>query len=271
MACLCTAATAHADLAGAKLKSRGAALQSGLINFNLAQASTYQTRFNAALYPLMTNKSLQEIVSLPALALTLLMLTVAMLSRPAHADEGVILVWGDSISAAYRMQEEQGWVALLQDKLQAEGHNWSLVNGSISGETTAGGLARLPAVLARAEPDIVILELGGNDGLRGLPVRNIRSNLASMIEMSQQAGATVMLAGIQIPPNYGPRYTAPFHNQYAELAEQYGAALIPFLLEGIADNSALMQSDGIHPTAAAQPMIVDIVWPLLLPLLASEH
>jgi len=203
-------------------------------------------------------------------------LFLAVFSTPSTSareqPSSVILVWGDSLSASYRMDEQQGWVALLQEKLTAEGrHDWRIVNGSVSGETTAGGLARLPAMLASTSPDIVILELGGNDGLRGLPVPTIRENLAQMIELSQGAGARVLLSGIQIPPNYGPRYTGPFYAQYTELAEQYGLALIPFLLDGIADNAELMQDDGIHPTAEAQPLIVEIVWPLLNQLMATDH
>lgn len=185
----------------------------------------------------------------------------------AESDDGVLLVFGDSLSAAYRMDERDGWVALLQQRLDAEAVALQVVNGSVSGETTAGGLARLPAMLDAHRPAIVMLELGGNDGLRGLPVTSIRQNLERMIQLSQQAGARVILAGIQIPPNYGPRYTAPFYAQYDELADEYGLMLIPFLLAGIAENPALMQDDGIHPTAEAQPMIVDIVWPVLLPVL----
>ncbi|WP_082627924.1 arylesterase [Pseudohongiella spirulinae] len=191
---------------------------------------------------------------------------VVLIAPGALADQNntpVILVFGDSLSAAYRMEESQGWVALLQQRLRERDYAHHVVNGSVSGETTGGGLARLPAQLAGSEPDIVILELGGNDGLRGLPVAAIRSNLQEMIELSQQAGARVLLVGIQIPPNYGPRYTEPFYAQYQELAEQYGTELIPFLLDGIADHPQWMQDDGIHPTAEAQPMIVDIVWPVL--------
>lgn len=205
-----------------------------------------------------------------------LALFLAVFSTPSTSaseqSSSVILVWGDSLSASYRMDEQQGWVALLQEKLTAEGrHDWRVVNGSVSGETTAGGLARLPAMLDSTSPDIVILELGGNDGLRGLPVPTIRENLAQMIELSQGAGARVLLSGIQIPPNYGPRYTGPFYAQYTELAEQYGLALIPFLLDGIAENAELMQDDGIHPTAEAQPLIVEIVWPVLNQLMATDH
>lgn len=203
-----------------------------------------------------------------------MVLAVFSASSPSASEQSssVILVWGDSLSASYRMDEQQGWVALLQERLTAEGlHDWYVVNGSVSGETTAGGLARLPAMLASTSPDIVILELGGNDGLRGLPVPTIRENLVQMIELSQGAGARVLLSGIQIPPNYGPRYTGPFYAQYTELAQQYGLALIPFLLDGIAENAELMQDDGIHPTAEAQPLIVEIVWPLLSQLMATEH
>ena len=210
-----------------------------------------------------------------ALSMALSMvLAVFSASSPSASEQSssVILVWGDSLSATYRMDEQQGWVALLQERLTAEGlHDWSVVNGSVSGETTAGGLARLPAMLASTSPDIVILELGGNDGLRGLPVPTIRENLVQMIELSQGAGARVLLSGIQIPPNYGPRYTGPFYAQYTELAQQYGLALIPFLLDGIAENAELMQDDGIHPTAEAQPLIVEIVWPVLSQLMATEH
>lgn len=206
-----------------------------------------------------------------ALALFLAVFSASSTSA-SEQSSSVILVWGDSLSASYRMDEQQGWVALLQEKLSAEGRlDWRVVNGSVSGETTAGGLARLPAMLASTSPDIVILELGGNDGLRGLPVPTIRENLAQMIKLSQDAGARVLLSGIQIPPNYGPRYTGPFYAQYTELAEQYGLPLIPFLLDGIAENAELMQDDGIHPTAEAQPLIVEIVWPVLNPLMATDH
>jgi acyl-CoA thioesterase-1 len=226
----------------------------------------------------MINKSFQQLVRIQmswALSMALSMvLAVFSASSPSASEQSssVILVWGDSLSASYRMDEQQGWVALLQERLMAEGlHDWHVVNGSVSGETTAGGLARLPAMLASSSPDIVILELGGNDGLRGLPVPTIRENLVQMIELSQGAGARVLLSGIQIPPNYGPRYTGPFYAQYTELAQQYGLALIPFLLDGIAENAELMQDDGIHPTAEAQPLIVEIVWPVLSQLMATEH
>lgn len=210
-----------------------------------------------------------------ALSVALVTVLVVFCAPSPSASEqpsSVILVWGDSLSASYGMDEHQGWVALLQERLTAEGlHDWRVINGSVSGETTAGGLVRLPAMLASTSPDIIILELGGNDGLRGLPVPTIRENLAQMIELSQGAGARVLLSGIQIPPNYGPRYTGPFYAQYTELAQQYGLALIPFLLDGIAENAEFMQDDGIHPTAEAQPLIVEIVWPVLNQLMATDH
>jgi acyl-CoA thioesterase-1 len=219
----------------------------------------------------MSDKSFTTSAPIKRMLSALMLCLTLMLSVTAAAENdkyGVVLVFGDSLSAAYRMPEERGWVALLQDRMKAEGLPYRIVNASVSGETTGGGLARLPAMLAANNPDIVVLELGGNDGLRGLPVPSIRNNLEQMIALSQAAGAQVLLAGIQIPPNYGPRYTEPFYSQYQELADQYGLALIPFLLEGIAEDSTLMQDDGIHPTAEAQSIILEIVWPSLLKLLS---
>lgn len=227
----------------------------------------------------MTVKALTDMLLTPAQVLrhtgsvlrcaALLLFFAIASGASAEEDDGVLLVFGDSLSAAYRMNEQDGWVALLQHRLDEQDAALHVVNGSVSGETTAGGLARLPAMLAAHQPDMVILELGGNDGLRGLPVTSIRQNLERMIQLSQQAGAQVILTGIQIPPNYGPRYTGPFYAQYEQLANQYDLVLIPFLLDGIAEDPALMQDDGIHPTADAQPMIVDIVWPVLQRLLTA--
>lgn len=180
-----------------------------------------------------------------------------------------ILVFGDSLSAAYRMDEAQGWVALLDRRINELELPFRVVNASVSGETTDGGLARLPAALATHKPAIVILELGGNDGLRGLPVSHIRQNLERMVALSQEAGAQVVLAGIQIPPNYGPRYTGPFASQYGEIAEQMDLPLIPFLIDGIPQQPELMQDDGIHPRAEAQSMVLENVWPVLESLLGS--
>ncbi len=188
----------------------------------------------------------------------------------AQAHTPTILVFGDSLSAGYRMEQEQGWVHLLGERIQSLGLNYQVVNASVSGETTDGGLSRLPATLDTHSPAIVILELGGNDGLRGLPVANIKQNRTTMVEMSRAAGATVILAGIQIPPNYGPRYTGPFTAQFAEIAHAYSLPFIPFLIDGIAQRAELMQNDGIHPTAEAQPLVLDNVWPVLEQVIAAQ-
>ncbi|MEQ8953087.1 MAG: arylesterase [Gammaproteobacteria bacterium] len=191
-----------------------------------------------------------------------------LLSCPALlAQEYTLLVFGDSLSAAYGMEEEQGWVYLLAEKLQDEDWPVEVINGSVSGETTTGGRQRLPAMLDTYQPDLVILELGGNDGLRGLPIAFMRSNLAEMIDLVEANGALVLLAGIQIPPNYGPRYTLPFMEAFPQLAAEKQVALVPFLIEGIPENGELMQNDGIHPRAEAQHIIVDNVWEFLQPLL----
>jgi len=175
-----------------------------------------------------------------------------------------ILIFGDSLSAAYGIGEDEGWVTLLADRLAQEGSELEVVNGSVSGETTTGGRARLPSLLERYNPAFVLIELGGNDGLRGLPLSLMRENLTDMIQLSQTSGATVLIAGMQIPPNYGPRYTEPFFAQYAELAEEFDLYLIPFLIDGIPQQPELMQADGIHPKAEAQSMILDNFWPVLL-------
>ena len=174
-----------------------------------------------------------------------------------------VLVVGDSLSAGYGMESEQGWVHLLRKQL---GDKAKVVNASISGDTTSGGLARLPRTLAEHQPDIVIIELGGNDGLRGYPVAQIHANLLAMTQAVIAAGATPVLAGMQIPPNYGPRYTAAFRAIYADVAETTGAALVPFLLEGVVTRRELMQHDGIHPTAQAQWRLLNNAWRVLAPL-----
>lgn len=196
-------------------------------------------------------------------------LPFATVTADSQGEHPAIVVFGDSLSAAYRMDEADGWVALLEKRIQEEALPFRVVNASVSGETTDGGLARLPAVLEAHKPTIVILELGGNDGLRGLPVANIRQNLEQMVKLSLEAGAQVVLAGIQIPPNYGPRYTGPFTDQFGEIATQFELPLIPFLIDGIPQQPELMQDDGIHPRAEAQGMILDNVWPVLESLLRS--
>ena len=191
----------------------------------------------------------------------------AMAAEPAHPHQGgTVLVVGDSISAAYGMQTEQGWVHLLRERLLGRAE---VVNASISGDTTGGGMARLGKTLDEHEPDVVIIELGGNDGLRGYPVQTIRANLQAMAQAVVDAGAKPILAGMQIPPNYGPAYTDAFRRMYAEVAAATGAGLVPFLLEGVATDRELMQRDGIHPTAGAQPRLLDNVWPVLAEFVGS--
>ena len=194
----------------------------------------------------------------------------------AKAEAPVILVFGDSISAGYGLERvDQGWVALLQTRLKDQEYGYQVVNASVSGETTAGGLARLPRALSLHRPAIVILELGGNDGLRALPVAQMRANLAGMVDLGVAAGAKVLLLGIQMPPNYGPQYTEQFRLCYTDLARDKKLPLVPFLLKDIALNPALMQADGIHPNALGQPGLLDNVWPMLAPLLRhsslSQH
>jgi acyl-CoA thioesterase-1 len=188
----------------------------------------------------------------------------------AVASASTILVFGDSLSAAYGIRPEQGWVTLLTQRLQAQGYGYQVVNASVSGETSGGGLERLPRALELHGPVIVILELGANDGLRGLPVSAMRDNLAQMVQLAQAAGARVLLVGIRIPPNYGPRYTEEFARVYPALAQQHQLALVPFLLEKVALDPALMQEDGMHPNAAAEPMVLDTLWSYLKPLLKKR-
>jgi len=188
----------------------------------------------------------------------------------AVASDRTILVFGDSLSAAYGIRPEQGWVALLTQRLQAQGYGYQIVNASVSGETTSGGLQRLPRALQLHQPGIVVLELGANDALRGLPLSGTRANLAQMVRLSQEAGARVLLVGIRIPPNYGPRYTEEFASVFPEVAKQYHLPLVPFLLQDVALNPARMQEDGMHPNAAGEAPILDTVWPYLKPLLKKN-
>lgn len=185
------------------------------------------------------------------------------------SSDPVVLIFGDSLSAGYGMKTAEAWPSLLENRLEASGYPHRVVNASISGETTRGGLTRLPSALELHVPDVVIVELGGNDGLRGIPLDEIRRNLEGMIGKSRAAGARVLLAGVYIPPNYGPAYTQGFKNIYADLSSPADVDLLPFILEGVALNPELMQADGIHPNAAAQPVILDNIWPLLVPLLSG--
>lgn len=179
----------------------------------------------------------------------------------------MILVLGDSLSAGYGFDLRQGWVTLLQQRLMREGFPHRVVNASISGDTARGGLARLPRALDQHRPAIVIIELGGNDGLRGLPLAELRTNLGGAIQLAQKHGAKVLLVGMRLPTNYGTSHTRAFHELYAELGRRYRVPVVPFFLEGVATVPALMQPDGVHPTAAAQPKLLATVWPYLAPLL----
>jgi acyl-CoA thioesterase-1 len=200
-----------------------------------------------------------------------LMLTLFLAHAAGAAPAPSILVVGDSLSAGYGIEMRNGWVTLLQQRLTKQGYPHAVVNASISGDTTAGGRARLAAALNRHRPRIVILELGGNDGLRGLSLRETRANLDAMIKTAHSVGAQVLLVGIHLPPNYGPEFTRKFHAIYHELARAHDTALVPFLLEGVALTPGLMQPDGIHPRAAAQTRLLDNVWPHLEPLLMPEY
>lgn len=197
-----------------------------------------------------------------ALVLIAALISVAPLARAAEGSRNLLVV-GDSLSAAFGIDTAESWVALLGERLQARGYGYAVVNASITGDTTTGGLKRLPRALALHKPAVVIIELGGNDGLRGTPIPLMRSNLARMIELSREAGAEVVLAGMQIPTNYGGRYTRDFAGVYAELAKEYKVGLVEFFLDGIALEDKYFQADGIHPTAEAQPILLENLWPVL--------
>lgn len=185
----------------------------------------------------------------------------------AAANKPTILVLGDSLSASYGIAQNAGWVSLLQQRLDQRDYPYRVINASISGETTSGALSRAGRALDAHRPSIVIIELGGNDGLRGLPLKQIRANLAALIEASLAHDAQVLLVGMKLPPNYGPAYTEKFHQIYVDLARQYRVLLLPFLLEDVAQQARLMQSDGIHPRAEAQSVVLESVWRTLQPML----
>jgi acyl-CoA thioesterase I len=200
---------------------------------------------------------------------SLLLAAVLVLSSPAFAAR-TLLVFGDSLSAAYGLSTDQGWVHLLADRAGRPGLDWKVVNASVSGETSAGGLRRLPEDLKRHQPDVVVIALGANDALRGQPVAGIRSNLEQMVRLVRQAHAQPVLVGLMIPPNYGIEYAAEFRGLFPALAARLHVPLVPFLLEGIADKPELFQGDQLHPTAAAQPRILDNVWKAVEPLLRKR-
>jgi acyl-CoA thioesterase I len=201
----------------------------------------------------------------------LLALLLALAAPAARADQSspAILVFGDSLSAGYGIHVEQGWVSLLAGKISQLGYGFKVINASVSGETTAGGLGRLPHALELQQPRILILELGANDGLRSLPLANTRDNLDKMITLARARGVTVLLLGMRMPPNYGERYTTGFQDMYTGLAQAHKLTLVPFLLDQVALNPALMQADGMHPNEQGQPLLLDTVWPKLAPLLRA--
>ena len=185
-----------------------------------------------------------------------------------NAQADTVLVLGDSISAGYGIQRDQGWVDLLSRRLAATVPPHAVVNASISGDTTGGGLVRLPNLLQRHRPAVVLIELGGNDGLRGYPTARMGANITKMVQLAQQSGARVILVAMEIPPNYGARYTTAFRNVYRDAAQAHNVPLVPFLLGGVALDSSLMQPDGIHPTTAAQPKLLETAWPSVRAALA---
>lgn len=201
--------------------------------------------------------------------LTLCLIAAAPLTARA-AEPPVILVVGDSLSAGYGLVAGQGWVSLLQQRLKREGYGYRVVNASVSGETTDGAAQRLKRALNQHHPAIVVIELGGNDGLRGLPVTRVHSNLELLITQSRAAGAEVLLVAIRVPTNYGQRYTTSFRGVYTDLANRYKIGLVPFLSDQVAVDLALFQADGIHPNAQAQPMLLNSLWPQLTPLLKHK-
>ena len=202
--------------------------------------------------------------------MSLLLLALVPATGSARARQPTILVLGDSISAAYGIDTAQGWVALLRQRLVQNHFDYRVVNASVSGDTTRTGLNRLDDALQHYQPAVVIVALGGNDGLRGLPFSEIETSLARIIELSQQQGAKVLLAGVRLPPNYGAFYNSRFAALFQQLADTWHVALVPRLLDQVADHPELMQADGIHPTAAGQAQILDNVWPHLQPLLLNQ-
>ena len=196
-------------------------------------------------------------------------LLISLLSIGVQAQ--TLLVVGDSLSAAYGMELKQGWVHLLEQRLQQQNPHSQVINAGLTGDTTAGGLKRLPKLLQEYQPQLVIIELGGNDGLRGYPLGQLQKNISAMIELSHNSGAEVLLLGIRIPPNYGRRYSEGFFNSYAKLASVKKTALVPFFMAGVGDNIELMQADGIHPNAKAQPKLLENVWAQLESLISRQN
>lgn len=200
--------------------------------------------------------------------LSLLLSVVGLVSQPVLADEPpVLLILGDSLSAGFGMDSDQSWVHLLELRLNENGHSYRILNSSISGDTTQGGLARLPRLLDRYQPGIVIIELGANDGLRGINPGVTRENMTRMIRNSQDSGAKVLLAGIKLPPNYGAAYIEQFESIYPDLARKYDTLLVPFFMDGVVFEPGFLQEDGIHPNEKGQPVLLENVWQVLEPAL----
>ena len=197
----------------------------------------------------------------------MLFLLLAFLNATAWGAN--LLILGDSLSAAYGLAPREGWPTLLEERLKQKRFDYSVVNASISGETTSGGATRIGEALNRAKPAVVIVALGGNDGLRGLPTSQMKANLSRMVDAAQRRGARVLLVGVRVPPNYGPRYAREFEAAFVEVATRYRVPLVPYILKGIGERRELMQEDNIHPTAAAQSKILENIWPKLQPLLKS--
>ncbi len=192
-----------------------------------------------------------------------------MSSAAQSAEPPTVLVFGDSLSAGYGIDVDQSWTSLLQARLQEQGYEHRVVNASISGETTEGGATRITSAIETFEPEVVVLELGGNDGLRGFPPARMKDNLSTIVAISKESGAAVVLLGITIPPNYGEKYIEMFEDVYRQVAEEYEVPWIEFFMEGVALKEELMQDDGIHPNAAAQPILLDNAWPMISDALAD--
>ncbi len=223
--------------------------------------SLYKVMMNKALFNFFMAVSLivSNLVAMPAIAA----------ETSSEASAKTIVVFGDSLSAAYNIKQDQGWVALLQQRISQKKYNYKVINASISGETTSGGLSRFTDMLATQKPNIVVIALGGNDGLRGLKNDEIFNNLDTMIKQAKTQKAQALLLGMKIPPNYGLKYSKQFSRNYQILAKKHQLKLVPFFLEGVAGNPNLIQADGLHPTAAAQPKILENIWPTFIKILKN--
>lgn len=204
---------------------------------------------------------------LKTLLLSLFFSSFVAWSVLAYAENPKIMIYGDSLSAAYGIPQQKGWASLLQQKLVSEHYQYDVVNASISGETTSGGASRIRNALSQIKPNIIILELGANDGLRGLPIESMIANLNTIIQEGKKSGAKILLVGMKIPPNYGPQYTKLFSQSYLKLSQEHQIPLVPFMLENIAAKTNLIQDDGLHPNAIAQPLVLDNIWSKLKMLL----